>query len=110
MIGGDSRKRTFTGLLATLVRARAGHRCTEPYCDAPVRHLDHIERAADGGPTTSENGRGGCQFHNHVREEPDWHVARAPDGTVATTTPTGHTYYGPGPRRRPDTADHRRGR
>lgn len=110
VIGGDSRKRTFTGLLATLVRARAGHRCTEPYCDAPVRHLDHIERAADGGPTTSENGRGVCQFHNHVREQPGWHVARAPDGTVATTTPTGHTYYGPGPRHRPDTADHRRGR
>ncbi|OLM32693.1 hypothetical protein Ae717Ps2_3589 [Pseudonocardia sp. Ae717_Ps2] len=97
VIGGDSRKRTFTGLLATLVRARAGHRCTEPYCDAPVRHLDHIERAADGGPTTLENGRGVCEFHNHVREQPGWHVARAPDGTVATTTPTGHTYYGPGP-------------
>ncbi|WP_308819002.1 HNH endonuclease [Pseudonocardia alni] len=95
VIGGDSRQRTFTGLLATLVRARAQNRCTEPYCDAPVRHLDHIRRDADGGRTELENGRGVCEFHNHVREQPGWHIARAPDGTVVTRTPTGHTYRGP---------------
>ncbi|WP_226357354.1 HNH endonuclease signature motif containing protein [Pseudonocardia sp. ICBG601] len=95
VIGGDSRRRTFTGLLATLVRARAQNRCTEPYCDAPVRHLDHIRRDADGGRTELDNGRRVCEFHNHVREQPGWHIARAPDGTVVTTTPTGHTYRGP---------------
>ncbi|MER7435462.1 DUF222 domain-containing protein [Pseudonocardia alni] len=95
VIGGDSRQRIFTGLLATLVKARAQNRCTEPYCDAPVRHLDHIRRGADGGRTELENGRGVCEFHNHVREQPGWHVARAPDGAVVTTTPTGHTYRGP---------------
>ncbi|ALL80527.1 hypothetical protein AD017_03650 [Pseudonocardia sp. EC080619-01] len=58
VIGGDSRQRTFTGLLARLVRARAGNRCTEPYCDAPVRHVDHIHRDADGGATELDNGRG----------------------------------------------------
>ncbi|WP_226350450.1 HNH endonuclease signature motif containing protein [Pseudonocardia sp. ICBG601] len=95
VIGGDSRQRTFTGLLATLVKARAQNRCTEPYCDAPVRHVDHIQRDADGGRTELENGRGVCEFHNHVREQPGWHIARAPDGAVVTTTPTGHTYRGP---------------
>ncbi len=94
VIGGDSRQRTFTGLLATLVKARAGNRCTEPYCDAPARHIDHIHRAADGGRTELQNGRGVCEFHNHIREQPGWHVARGPDG-VTTTTPTGHTYRGP---------------
>ncbi|MEQ3542485.1 HNH endonuclease, partial [Pseudonocardia tropica] len=64
-------------------------------CDAPVRHLDHIHRDADGGRTELDNGRGVCEFHNHVREQPGWHVARAPDGTVVTRTPTGHTYRGP---------------
>ncbi|WP_226353474.1 HNH endonuclease signature motif containing protein [Pseudonocardia sp. ICBG601] len=95
VIGGDSRQRTFTGLLATLVKARAGNRCTEPYCDAPARHIDHIHRHTDGGHTELENGRGVCEFHNHIREQPGWHIARAPDGTVLTTTPTGHTYRGP---------------
>ncbi|WP_226350572.1 HNH endonuclease signature motif containing protein [Pseudonocardia sp. ICBG601] len=97
VIGGDSRKRTFTGLLATLVKARAGNQCTEPYCDAPVRHLDHIHRDADGGRTELDNGRGVCEFHNHVREQPGWQVFRAPDGIVVTVTPTGHRYCGPAP-------------
>ncbi|GAA1084129.1 HNH endonuclease [Pseudonocardia alni] len=97
VIGGDARRRTFTGLLATLVRARAENRCTEPYCDAPVRHLDHIHRDADGGRTELDNGRGVCEFHNHVREQPGWQVFRAPDGIVVTVTPTGHRYCGPAP-------------
>ncbi|WP_308816317.1 HNH endonuclease [Pseudonocardia alni] len=97
VIGGDSRQRTFTGLLATLVKARAENRCTEPYCDAPVRHLDHIHRDADGGRTELDNGRGVCEFHNHVREQPGWQVFRAPDGIVVTVTPTGHRYCGPAP-------------
>ncbi|MER7434413.1 HNH endonuclease [Pseudonocardia alni] len=97
VIGGDSRRRTFTGLLATLVKARAQNRCTEPYCDAPVRHLDHIHRDADGGRTELDNGRGVCEFHNHVREQPGWQVFRAPDGIAVTVTPTGHRYCGPAP-------------
>ncbi|GAA1389306.1 HNH endonuclease signature motif containing protein [Pseudonocardia kongjuensis] len=94
VIGGESRRRTFTGLLAELVRARDGNRCTEPYCDAPIRHVDHIRRVADGGRTTLDNGRGTCEFHNHVREQPGWRVERTPDG-VRTTTPTGHSYLTP---------------
>jgi hypothetical protein len=95
VIGGDSRQRGFTGLLLRLVKARAGNRCTEPYCDAPVRHIDHIRRDADGGRSELENGRGVCEFHNHVREQAGWRVARGPDGRVRTTTPTGHTYLAP---------------
>jgi len=68
VIGGDSRRRTFDGNLETLIRARDGNRCTAPYCDAPIRHIDHITRWADGGRTTFVNGRGYCEFHNHARE------------------------------------------
>ncbi|MHA6779909.1 DUF222 domain-containing protein [Pseudonocardia saturnea] len=91
VIGGDSRRRRFTGLLAALIRARDGHRCREPYCDAPIRHIDHIRRWADRGRTEFDNGRGLCEFHNHVRETPGW-TARATTHGITTTTPTGHTY------------------
>ncbi|SFM70628.1 protein of unknown function [Pseudonocardia ammonioxydans] len=94
IIGGGSRQRFFTGLLAELVKARARQRCTEPYCDAPARHVDHIDRSAEHGPTALENGRAVCEFHNYIREQPGWNVARTPDG-VQTTTPTGHTYLAP---------------
>jgi hypothetical protein len=68
VIGGDSRRRAFDGVLETFIRARDGNRCTAPYCDAPIRHIDHKERWADGGRTTFTNGGGLCEFHNHARE------------------------------------------
>ncbi len=91
VIGGDSRRRRFTGQLAALVRARDGHRCREPYCDAPIRHIDHIRRWADQGRTEFDNGRGLCAFHNHVRETPGWTVKVTAE-RITTTTPTGHAY------------------
>ncbi len=94
VIGGDSTQRKFTGFLADLIRARDRYRCSELYCDAPIRAIDHIRRAEDGGPTEFDNGRGLCTFHNQLREQPGWRVERTPDGT-ATTTPTGHTYLNP---------------
>jgi hypothetical protein len=68
VIGGDSRRRTFDGALETFIRARDGNRCTAPYCDAPIRHIDHVRRWTDGGRTEFANGRGLCEFHNHARE------------------------------------------
>jgi hypothetical protein len=68
VIGGDSRRRTFDGTLETFIRARDGNRCTAPYCDAPIRHIDHVQRWAAGGRTEFANGRGYCEFHNYVRE------------------------------------------
>ncbi|MEQ3550165.1 DUF222 domain-containing protein [Pseudonocardia nematodicida] len=91
VIGGDTRQRRFTRFLDELIRARTRNRCTEAYCDAPIRHIDHITRAADHGTTTLDQGRGTCEFHNYLREQPGWTVEHTPDG-VQTTTPTGHTY------------------
>src|SRR3954471_15900121 len=68
VIGGDSRRRVFDGALETFIRARDGNRCTEQYCDAPIRHIDHVRRWTDGGRTELVNGRGLCEFHNHARE------------------------------------------
>jgi hypothetical protein len=91
VIGGDSRSRTFTGVLADLIKLRDGGRCTEPFCDAPIRHIDHIQRWSEGGKTEFDNGRGLCAFHNRVRELGDWRALRR-GNTTFTTTPTGHTY------------------
>lgn len=74
-----------------MIRARDGDRCRESYCDAPIRHVDHVRRWADGGRTEFDNGRGLCAFHNHVREVRGWR-AEVADGIVTTTTPTGTGY------------------
>ncbi|MCF7550602.1 DUF222 domain-containing protein [Pseudonocardia sp. WMMC193] len=87
VIGGDSRRRAFGGVLADWIRARDRGRCTEPGCDAPIAHLDHRRRWSEGGPTSLENGRGACAFHNQVREQAGWSVEGA-----ATVTPTGRRY------------------
>ncbi|WP_176921450.1 HNH endonuclease signature motif containing protein [Pseudonocardia oroxyli] len=87
VIGGDSRRRAFGGVLADWIRARDHGRCTEPGCDAPIAHLDHRRRWSEGGPTSLDNGRGTCAFHNQLREQPGWHLT---DHT--TTTPTGRRY------------------
>lgn len=105
LIGGDSRRRLFDGFLARLINLRDGGRCRDPFCDAPIRHTDHVEPFRHGGPTSYTNGRGVCARGNYVREMPGWHVELIADGlgdephTVRVTTPTGHSYTdsAPGP-------------
>lgn len=103
IVGGDPTARRFTGWLAKLLKLRDGGSCREPYCGAPIRHLDHLTRRRDGGPTNYTNGRGLCERHNYTRELPGWIVGTLQLGQngqphlVATTTPTGHTYLSRAP-------------
>ena len=103
LIGGDPHRRRFDGWLGKLIAYR-DQRCRDPYCDAPIRHLDHIRRHADGGPTTLPNGRGTCARGNLVREMPGWQVTLISPGLTytglhrtQTTTPTGHQYLSQAP-------------
>jgi hypothetical protein len=102
IIGGDERRRRFSTHLAKLINYR-DQQCRDPYCDAPIRHLDHIVRHTDGGPTSFTNSRGECARGNYVREMPGWTVTLIHDGlgdqphTVQITTPTGHTYTSQAP-------------
>jgi hypothetical protein len=102
IVGGDPTRRLFDGWLAKLIRLR-DQTCRDPYCDAPIQHLDHIIRYTDGGPTTFENGRGTCARGNHVREMPGWHLNVIDAGrlgrphTIHVTTPTGHHYLSRAP-------------
>jgi hypothetical protein len=49
LIGGDPRRRRFDGVLAHLIKTRDQGWCRDPFCDAPIRHLDHIDRHSNGG-------------------------------------------------------------
>jgi Domain of unknown function (DUF222) len=106
LIGGDPKRRRFDGWLARLIGIRDGGTCRDPFCDAEIRHVDHIVQHRHSGPTSYVNGRGECVRGNLVRETPGWKVEVVHDGlrtephTVRTTTPTGHTYVsraGPAP-------------
>jgi hypothetical protein len=102
IVGGDRFRRRFDGWLAQLISLR-DQTCRDPYCEAPIRHLDHVHRRADGGPTTLANGRGLCERGNYVREMPGWTATVTEDGrhgrphTVTITTPTGHRYTSSAP-------------
>jgi Domain of unknown function (DUF222) len=102
LAGGDPGRRRFDGHLRRLIMARDRH-CRDPYCDAPIRHIDHIERYADGGLTIYPNGRGECERGNYAREMPGWEVEAVSSGldgqqhTIKIITPTGHTYLSRAP-------------
>ncbi|HEY1466936.1 MAG TPA: DUF222 domain-containing protein [Acidimicrobiales bacterium] len=60
--------RLFTGATRRAIELR-DRECTHPYCDLPASacQADHIIPYAEVGPTTQENGRLLCGFHNRLR-------------------------------------------
>jgi len=66
LVALESRQRAFPAGLAAFLRAR-DQRCATPFCDAPIRHLDHVQPHARGGPTTADNGQGLCEACNHTK-------------------------------------------
>ncbi|WP_432396104.1 HNH endonuclease [Pseudarthrobacter sp. L19] len=79
LIGMDSRARLFPAGLRRFIEAR-DNTCRTPYCDAPIRHLDHTVPWHRGGKTTAANGAGLCEACNHTKETPGW-TARTVTGT-----------------------------
>ncbi|MGP4032166.1 DUF222 domain-containing protein [Pseudarthrobacter sp. 1C304] len=98
LVALDSRARLFPPGLRRFITARDAT-CRTPYCDAPIRHLDHIVPWHDGGETTATNGAGLCEACNHTKETPGWRVQPRPGPrhTLNITTPTGHTYHSTAP-------------
>ncbi|MGY2874100.1 hypothetical protein ACVW00_001290 [Marmoricola sp. URHA0025 HA25] len=98
LVAIDSRRRLFDRPRRRLLVAR-DQTCRTPWCDAPIRHADHVTRAADGGATSVINGQGLCEACNHTKETTGWRTTRIPTTrhTVQTTTPTGHSYSGHAP-------------
>jgi hypothetical protein len=102
LVAMDSKARRFDGGLAAFLRLR-DRGCRENYCPAPVRHLDHAQDHASGGPTSASNGQGICEPHNYAKQAIGWSARPRPGPrhTIETTTPTGHTYTSVAPRLRP---------
>ena len=94
----DSRARLFPPGLRRFIQAR-DDTCRTPYCDAPIRHLDHIIPWHHNGTTTRNNGAGLCEACNHTKELPGWssRPRPGPRHTLDVTTPTGHTYHSTAP-------------
>jgi 5-methylcytosine-specific restriction endonuclease McrA len=94
----DSRARLFPAGLRRFIQTR-DDTCRTPYCDAPIRHLDHIIPWAEGGPTTAANGAGLCEACNHTKETPGWtnRPRPGPRHTLEITTPTGHSNHSTAP-------------
>ena len=100
LVAMDSKARLFPPGLRRFIHVR-DDTCRTPYCDAPIRHVDHIIPWHTEGPTTSTNGQGLCEACNHTKEAPGWAaktVTRPGQRhSVETTTPTGHTYRSTAP-------------
>ena len=120
LVGLDAKARLFPAGLKRFLQIR-DDTCRTPYCDAPIRHHDHITPWHHGGNTTASNGQGLCEACNHTKESPGWSSTPVPvpstaplpdptyfpDGpprvrhvtrhTVKLRTPTGHTYHSTAP-------------
>ncbi|MCY0904581.1 HNH endonuclease, partial [Arthrobacter sp. H14-L1] len=113
----DSKKRLFPPGLRRFIITR-DQTCRTPYCDAPIRHIDHIiphhnqqknknnrKDGKDGpsGQTSESNGQGLCERCNYRKETPGWTSTpyprippgnppgSAPGTSPATGTPPRHT-------------------
>ncbi|WP_229053696.1 HNH endonuclease signature motif containing protein [Aeromicrobium sp. Leaf350] len=100
LVGLDTRRRCFTGLLAKWIHTRDHHRCRQPGCECRSREIDHIQAHSRGGPTTQANGQAVCTLSNQLKGLPGWTAAPGTDGEITWTTPTGHQYVSSAPRPR----------
>jgi hypothetical protein len=95
LVAMDSKARLFPPGLKRFLQIR-DDTCRTPYCDAPIRHHDHIVPWHKDGLTTAGNGQGLCEACNHAKEASGWSARTIPEPgqrhSVELRTPTGHTY------------------
>lgn len=103
LTGLESKAGCFPAGLARWINTR-DQMCRTPWCDAPIRHVDHIEPRENGGPTTADNGAGLCEACNHAKQGAGWTAKpartkkRAARHCYSFTTPSGHEYRSTAPR------------
>lgn len=98
LVAMDSRSRRFPDGLARFIQLR-DQVCRTPWCDAPIRHHDHVVSRDDGGRTSADNGQGLCEACNYAKEAIGWRARPSPGDrhTVEITTPAGRTYRSEAP-------------
>lgn len=84
LVGMESASRCYSGLLADFIALR-DRTCRSPFCDAPIRHIDHITSHAAGGSTSERNAQGLCERCNYTKEHPDYLVGGDAGETVVVT-------------------------
>lgn len=107
LVAMESRSRCVPPAVAEFIGLR-DRWCRTPYCNAPIRQIDHVVRHADGGATSAANGQGLCVGCNQVKEAPGWRhrpteMPAVPPAVLTPpidiTSPTGHRH-----RARPPTS------
>ena len=104
LVAMDSRARLFPPGHRRFIQAR-DDTCRTPYCDAPIRHLDHIIPWHTGGPTTTDNAAGLCEACNHTKETPGWKARPSPEADPAPRA-AGTPSNSPPPPATPTTPPH----
>ena len=91
LVAMESSSSAFPKRLAEFIELR-DRSCRTSWCDAPVRHTDHVQPKLDGGPTSAANGQGLCEACNYAKEAIGWQAQPrpGPGHTVETITPTSH--------------------
>ncbi|WP_114856391.1 HNH endonuclease signature motif containing protein [Brachybacterium sp. YJGR34] len=98
LVAVESRSRAFPPALSRLL-LWSHESCRAPFCDADIRHNDHIVPWSQGGPTSRDNGNGLCAGDNQKEESGESvRVVTDEDGTRRTVEWT--TRYGQKARRR----------
>ncbi|CCK65259.1 Conserved protein of unknown function [Mycobacterium canettii CIPT 140070017] len=100
LVSMESRARLFPRGLAAFIELR-DQRCRTPYCDAPIRHRDHAQPWADGGPTSAHNGLGTCERCNYAKPPAGGsaQVSTKITRTQPNSSPRQAVDTGPAPRR-----------
>ncbi|MGP5055393.1 DUF222 domain-containing protein [Brachybacterium paraconglomeratum] len=76
LVAMESRARAFPVGLSRLIRLR-DVTCRTPWCNAVIRHIDHVVPHHRGGPTSYGNGQGLCVRCNLAKEHGQWEVTAA---------------------------------
>ena len=92
LVAMETGRRHFPKSMKAFIKTRDDH-CRTPWCDAPIRHTDHITPVRAGGTTSLTNGQGLCEQCNQLKEHPGWQHLTGPDGTITVHTPTGHRHH-----------------
>ncbi|MFJ4169994.1 HNH endonuclease, partial [Paenarthrobacter sp. NPDC089714] len=98
LLATDSKARLFPQGMRRFIETR-DDTCRTPYCDAPIRHYDHVLAWHSGGKTSLANGAGLCEACNHTKENPGWNTNPSDQGprSLEVRTPTGHRYQSTAP-------------
>jgi hypothetical protein len=102
LVAMDSKSRLVPAALGEFVEIR-DQVCRTPWCDAPIRHHDHVVAVTEDGETSEVNSQGLCESCNHAKQAPGWSARPRPGPrhSVETRTPTSHAYWSTAPPRSP---------